>query len=83
MFRDSFQPSEILSEGSKVAIKVHTTHQAVFSIDGHLPVTMKDGDQVLVNASDHDSLFIRFHDPGFFYRTLNRYLEQNPSFSAG
>ena len=75
--------SIILSEGSKVAIKVHTTHQAVFSIDGHLPVTMKDGDQVLVNASDHDSLFIRFHDPGFFYRTLNRYLEQNPSFSAG
>ncbi len=71
--------SIILSEGSKVTIKVHTTHQAVFSIDGHSPVIMKDGDQVRVAASEYDSLFIRFHDPGFFYRTLNRYLEQNPS----
>jgi NAD+ kinase len=74
--------SIVLSEGAKVSVKVHTAHQAVFSIDGHLPVTMKDGDRVMVSASDHNSLFIRFHDPGFFYRTLNRYLEQNPSFSA-
>ena len=75
--------SIVLSEGAKVTIKVHTAHQAVFSIDGHSPVIMKDGDQVLVGASEHDSLFIRFHDPGFFYRTLNRYLEQNPSLPAG
>ena len=72
--------SIVLSEGAQVAIKIHTAHQAVFSIDGHTPVIMKDGDQVRVSASRHDSLFIRFHDPGFFYRTLNRYLEQNPSF---
>jgi NAD+ kinase len=72
--------SIILSEGANVTIKVHTTHQAVFSIDGHTPVIMKDGDKVRVAASKYDSLFIRFHDPGFFYRTLNRYLEQNPSF---
>ena len=75
--------SIVLSEGAKVTIKVHTSHQAVFSIDGHSPVIMKDGDQVQVGASEHDSLFIRFHDPGFFYRTLNRYLEQNPSLPAG
>ena len=71
--------SIVLSEGAKVTIKVHAAHQAVFSIDGHSPVIMKDGDQVRVSASEHDSLFVRFHDPGFFYRTLNRYLEQNPS----
>jgi len=73
----------ILSEGAKVTMKVHTAHQAVFSIDGHTPVIMKDGDQVRVTASKHDSLFIRFHDPGFFYRTLKRYLERNPSFPTG
>ena len=72
--------SIVLSEGAKVTIKVRTSHQAVFSVDGHSPVIMKDGDQVQVGASAHNSLFIRFHDPGFFYRTLNRYLEQNPSF---
>ena len=74
--------SIVLSEGAKVTIKVRTSHQAVFSIDGHSPVMMKDGDRVQVGASEHDSLFIRFHDPGFFYRTLNRYLEQNPSLST-
>lgn len=75
--------SIVLSEGAKVTINVHTTHQAVFSIDGHKPVIMKDGDQVRVAASKYDSLFIRFHGPGFFYRTLNRYLEQNPSLPTG
>jgi len=74
--------SIVLSEGAKVTIKVHTSHQAVFSIDGHAPVIMKDGDHVRVGASVHDSLFIRFHGPGFFYQTLNRYLEQNPSLLA-
>jgi NAD+ kinase len=75
--------SIVLSEGAEVTITVQTAHQAVFSIDGHHPEIMKDGDRVLVSASDHDSYFIRFHDRGFFYRTLNRYLEQNPSLSAG
>lgn len=75
--------SIVLSEGAKVTIRVHTSHQAVFSIDGHAPVIMKDGDHVRVGAGEHDSLFIRFHGPGFFYQTLNRYLEQNPSLLAG
>jgi len=74
--------SIVLSEGAKVTIKVHTSHQAVFSIDGHAPVIMEDGDHVRVGAGEHDSLFIRFHGPGFFYQTLNRYLEQNPSLLA-
>lgn len=73
--------SIILSEGSCVTIRVHTTHQAVFSVDGHIPVIIKDGDTVRVNSSDLNCSYIRFHDPGYFYRNLNRYLEQNPSFS--
>jgi len=70
----------VLSEGAKVSITAHSNFQAVFSIDGHTPVIMENGDEVHVSAGSDDSLFIRFHDPGFFYRTLNRYLEQNPSF---
>ena len=69
----------ILSEGARVTIRVHTTHQAVFSVDGHIPVVMEDGDSVNVFSSDLDALFIRFQDPGYFYRNLNRFLEQNPS----
>jgi NAD+ kinase len=73
----------VLSEGAQVKIKVHTAFEAVFSVDGHLPVAAAEGDAICVTASDHNTSFIRFHDPGFFYRSLNRYLEQNPSFSHG
>lgn len=71
--------SIILSEGACVTIIVKTNHQAVFSVDGHIPVIMEDNDSVNVSASDLNSLFIRFHDQGYFYRTLNRFMEQNPS----
>jgi len=71
----------ILAEGVTITIRVRTKHQAVFSIDGHIPVVMNDGDYVKVGSSDLNSRYIRFHDPGFFYRNLNRFMEQNPSFA--
>lgn len=71
--------SIILSEGAVVSIRVNTSHQAVFSVDGHMPVLMDDGDCVQVRSSDLNARYIRFRGPGYFYRTLNRYLEQNPS----
>ena len=40
---------------------------------------MENGDVVNVSSSELDALFIRFQDPGYFYRNLNRFLEQNPS----
>jgi NAD+ kinase len=70
----------ILSEGARVSITVHTNHQAVVSVDGHMPVILNDGDCVQVSSSDLDSLFIRFREPGYFYSNLNRFLEQNPTF---
>ncbi len=71
--------SIILNEGARVSIRVKTSHQAVFSVDGHDPVIMEDGDSVLVGASKLNSLYIRFRDAGYFYRTLNRFMEQNPT----
>ena len=72
----------ILREGACVKIIVGTSHQAVFSVDGHIPVIMDDGDIVQVRASDLNSHYIRFHDQGYFYRTLNRFMEQNPSLNS-
>lgn len=71
--------SIILPEGAVVNIRVSTTHQAVFSVDGHMPVIMADGDCVRVCSSELNSHYIRFREPGYFYRNLNRFLEQNPS----
>ena len=72
----------ILSEGSSVTITANTIHQAVLSADGQEAVILEKDDFVKVEASQRNVTFIRFHDPGYFYRNLNRYIEQNPSTNA-
>lgn len=69
----------VLGEGASVSIVVHTSHQAVLSIDGQPPVELADGDGVNVQASPHTLQFIRFQDPGYFYRNLTPHMNQNPS----
>jgi len=74
----SFDRAIVLSEGAEVNITVQTRHDAVLSADGQPPVKVVNGDEVLVKASAHPARFIRFQDPGYFYRTLNQYTEQTP-----
>jgi len=68
----------VLAEGSSVTIVVNTSHQAVLSVDGQTPVSLKDGDQVQAHASEYTVQFVRFQDPGYFYRNLTPHMEQNP-----
>ena len=74
----SFDRAIVLSEGTEVNITVQTRHDAVLSADGQPPVKVVNGDEVMVKASAHPARFIRFQDPGYFYRTLNQYTEQTP-----
>lgn len=69
----------VLAEGSSVKIIVHTNHQAGLSVDGQMPVRMIDGDRVQARAGDHSAQFVRFQDPGYFYRNLTPHMSQNPS----
>jgi NAD+ kinase len=69
----------VLHEGSSVRITVRTEHLAILSADGHEPVPLEDGDQVLVRACEHSTLFARLQDPGYFYRNLTSRMNQNPS----
>jgi NAD+ kinase len=71
----------VLAEGSTVGITVQTDHQASVCIDGQAPVELNDGDRVNVFASNHTVEFIRFQDPGYFYRNLTPHMSQNPSTS--
>lgn len=75
----SIDRAVVLAEGSSVSIIVHTTHQAVLSIDGQPPIDLTDGDWVNVKASSHNLQFVRFQDPGYFYRNLTPHMSQNPS----
>lgn len=68
----------LLAEGSKVTMTVQTTHEAVLSVDGSHPIDLLPGDRVCAAAGDHTVSFVRFEDPGYFYRNLTRYMERNP-----
>lgn len=69
----------VLAEGSSVSIEVHTNHLAVLSVDGQPPIDLEDGDHVNVHANSHSLQFVRFQDPGYFYRNLTPHMNQNPS----
>src|SRR4030066_1333107 len=69
----------VLAEGSSVSITVEVDHQALFSIDGEVPIGLTDDDRVHGYASPHVVKFVRFQDPGYFYRNLTPHMSQNPS----
>jgi NAD+ kinase len=75
----SIEHAIVLAEGASVTIRVVTDHQAVVSPDGQTPIMMEEGDQVDVHASEHTVQFIRFQDPGYFYRNLTPHMSKNPS----
>lgn len=69
----------VLAEESTVSITIQADHQAVFSVDGQVPIGVSDDDRVEVYASKHSVQFIRFQDPGYFYRNLTQHMSKNPT----
>ena len=69
----------VLAEGSSVTISVELGHDALLCADGQTPIYLEYGDRVEVRASDYNVQFIRFQDPGYFYRNLTPHMNQNPS----
>ncbi len=69
----------VLAEGSTVSMTAEADYPAVLSLDGQMPIEIAREDRVDVRASNHTVLFVRFQDPGYFYRNLTRHMNQNPS----
>jgi len=78
----SLERAIVLSEGATVSITVQSDHQAVLSVDGQVPIGLSDDDRLDVRAGSHSAQFIRFQDPGYFYRNLTPHMNQNPSISS-
>ena len=66
----------ILAEGSSVTLTVYNEN-AILSVDGQPPVNLLEDDQVNVSAADVTAQFIRFGDPGYFYRNLTAHMNEN------
>jgi NAD+ kinase len=75
----SIEQSLVLDETVLISVNVYTSHEAVISIDGQPAIKLDDEDVVEIHASEDIVQFIRFQDPGYFYRNLIPYMDQNPA----
>lgn len=66
----------VLSEGSSVNIVVNSEN-AVLSVDGQPPTLLMEDDHVDVTVADVTAQFVRFGDPGYFYRNLTAHMNEN------
>ena len=65
----------VLAEGSSVSIIVKSEN-AVFSVDGQSPMPLAEDDHMDVRAAEYAAQFVRFGDPGYFYRNINAHMNQ-------
>ena len=72
----SVDRSVVLSEGSSVSIHIQGEN-TVFSVDGQEAISLAKDDHVEVRAAEYTAQFVRFGDPGYFYRNLTAHMIQN------
>jgi hypothetical protein len=46
-------------------------------VDGQLPTPLMEDDHVDVTVADVTAQFVRFGDPGYFYRNLTAHMNEN------
>jgi NAD kinase len=66
----------VLSEGSMVTIRVNGEN-AVMSVDGQPSITLMEDDRITVHAAEVTTKFVRFGDPGYFYRNITAHMNEN------
>jgi len=65
----------VLPVGTVVQLNITATHQATFSIDGHINMPLPDGAVITVKQSPHRTRFLRIHPEDAFYRSLEQKLK--------
>lgn len=66
----------VLSEGASVSITVRGEN-TVLSVDGQPAISLLEDDHVEVRAAEVTVQFVRFGDPGYFYRNLTAHMNEN------
>jgi NAD+ kinase len=66
----------VLAEGSYVSITIKSEN-TVLSVDGQPPTPLMEDDRVDVRAAEVTAQFVRFGDPGYFYRNLTAHMNEN------
>jgi NAD+ kinase len=66
----------VLAEGSMVSMQINGEN-AVLSVDGQPSITLLEDDHVDVRAAEVTAQFVRFGDPGYFYRNITAHMNEN------
>jgi NAD+ kinase len=72
----SVDQAVILSEGSSVSIHIQGEN-TVLSVDGQEAIGLAEDDHVNVRAGEFAAQFVRFGNPGYFYRNLTAHMNRN------
>jgi NAD+ kinase len=72
----SVERAVVLSEGTSVSIAIQGEN-TILSVDGQDPLSLVEGDVVNVCADEFTAQFVRFGNPGYFYRNLTAHMNQN------
>jgi NAD+ kinase len=71
----SMERAVVLAEGSSVSVIVKSENTVV-SVDGQPSSSLDEDDRVDVRVAEFGAQFVRFGDPGYFYRNLNAHMNQ-------
>ncbi len=71
----SFDRAIVLSEGVTVSMTI-LSENGILSVDGQTPLGLDEHDRVDVRAGENTVKFIRFGEPGYFYRNLTEHMNQ-------
>jgi NAD+ kinase len=66
----------VLSEGTSVSILIQSDN-TVLSVDGQEAIILAEDDHIDVRAGESTAKFVRFGNPGYFYRNLTAHMNQN------
>jgi NAD+ kinase len=62
---------------ARAIVSITVGVEAVMSIDGQPPISLMEDDHVDVRAAVVTAQFVRFGDPGYFYRNLTAHMNEN------
>ena len=68
----------IISEKSEVVLKLNTYQDATLSVDGHINLTLVNGDTVTIRRSPYIARFRRIRPENSFFSTLEEKLKGKP-----
>jgi NAD+ kinase len=75
----TFSESLVLPSHTTIKLKVTTSHEAMFSIDGQVESQLQNGDEITIRLSSYTARFLRLQPESYFFKTLESRLKRKVS----